>query len=186
MTKLADVLERSGTEGLSYAACRQELTDDDARWLAEHGDDGVLYQLWYRGIVLKNVDGKVFRELVANSLPSIRALAARSSGLTIAMMAELSRDVSPLVRLDLAKNPETLASFLKVLSEDTDVRVAKAASASLAAQEAEAAETEKAIAEEDAGGPPDGTESPDDASGETESQESPGLLRRFIAKLGRK
>ena len=131
----------------------------------------------------------MLRELVANSLPSIRALAARSSGLTIAMMAELSRDVSPLVRLDLAQNSETLASFLKVLTEDMDVRVAKAASASLAAQEAEAAEAaekERAAAQEDAGGTPGGTESPDDASGEAESQESPGLLRRFIAKLGRK
>ena len=193
LSSLADVLDRNGAEGLCHAACRPKLTEDDVRWLAEHGDENVLYQLWYRGAVLKNVDGTVLRKLVAHSLPSIRSLAARSGGLTIAMMAELCQDASPLVRLELARNPETLASFLKVLVEDKDAHVAKAASASLTAQEAAEAEDVEEVEEEgrvadegDMGGSPGEKDSPEDAPGGAEASGAHGLFRRFIAKLGGK
>jgi len=186
LSKLEAVLERNGEDALLHAACRDVLSDEDACWLARHGGDGVLYHLWYRGIVLRHAGGEELRRLSANSLPSIRSLAARSSGLTIAMMAELCKDASPLVRLDLAKNPETLASFLKTLSVDSDARVVKVATAALAAQESSESAMEDVSSDstqETAGSeevPVDGT-----PSKEAHSAESPGLFRRFIAKLGR-
>lgn len=127
----AAAAERRGAALWHHVACREVLTDREKAFLAEHGDDGALYQLWYRGTVLKQASPEVLWRLIRHTLPSVRELAARSSGLTIAMMAELSRDDSPLVRLALVSNAEVLPSYLETLSNDGEKRVAARAHAML-------------------------------------------------------
>ena len=179
LKKLETMLTREGETMLQYAACRDNLTEEDAAFLAEHGGDGVLYQLWYAGYVLKGISGDVLRRLCSHPLPSVRELVARSSGLTIAMMSELCKDDCPRVRLELAKNSETLLSFLTVLSEDSDGRVAKAAAAAVAALQAKEQEASQATEKDE---DTDGDDSPPKADG---NGEQPGLFKRFMAKLGR-
>ena len=184
-----------GATLLRHASLRPALDDEDRAFLAEHGDDGVLYQLSCRGVSLRGCPSETLARLSRHGLPSVRTLAARASGLTIALMAELSRDASPQVRLALAENAETLPSFLEALAEDDDAAVAgrarhalskaRAAAIDLSADEA-SADGEPEPAPEDVGGAaePGGAPAAGDASSADAGPD--GLLGRFRAMFGRR
>lgn len=195
LASLSPALSRRGATLLRHASLRPALDDEDRAFLAEHGDDGVLYQLSCRGVSLRGCPSETLARLSRHGLPSVRTLAARASGLTIALMAELSRDASPQVRLALAENAETLPSFLEALAEDDDAAVAgrarhalskaRAAAIDLSADEASAdgepepAHEDVGVAAEPGGAPAAGDASSGDAGPD-------GLLGRFRAMFGRR
>lgn len=192
MELLRPVIERCGVDVLRHVCMRPDLSSQDAVLLAQSMDESVLYQLWYRGVCLSGLPAGTLRSLVHHVMPSVRELAARASGLTIAMMSDLSKDASPLVRLALASNEETLPSFLEVLATDSDSRVASKSRSSLARQASEAL----AVSLAGDGAPSSSDESSVEESGEAASSDAAetggdgpsegggGLLKRFRSIFG--
>ncbi|MDD4097437.1 MAG: hypothetical protein PHC30_01575, partial [Lentisphaeria bacterium] len=149
-------------------ASRPELAPETVAVLLEQGDDAVAYHLAWHGHCGRQLANATLRHLADHVLPTIRALAARSRPMPIAIMAKLGRDQSPVVRRELARNPETVQSILENLVEDEDQDTAAAAAANLAQrQPAEPPQPPAAEA----------------AAAEPSPPGKPSLLRRLIGKV---
>jgi len=120
---------------LTALAYRDDLYDELIPFLLEHSPDFLRHwAIQLKTATLANAD--LARRLLADPLPSIRALAVAGHAWRRADLYDFSRDRSPAVRLAALRHPTAPADLIAQLLADPAPAVTQAASAAQAARAA--------------------------------------------------
>lgn len=175
---IAVLAETHDQLALKLLAARPNLSDDLIAIILQYADDDTLYHLAFRGIPCHGMSAPIAKRLADHPLPTLRALAAQSRQLPVAIIAKLSQDTASAVRLAIARHPDAPEAILQHLVLDNDDEVQDAAYDALQ-QRADAAR-QRVMARHHSSPEDSASTANDDA---TAPASAGGILKRLIRKV---